>query len=145
MTTAASFLQFCKGPSAECMRLTWAELDALHDAPKPTYIQLPDLAEADYRDALMGHPTAFRQFPDACHEFINQCYSQIKLHGMTEADIDKALTVKPTLSTDEIKAKLPEWLRDKVVGFLPRLANELPPRRAWDHKIELIPGKEPPY
>ena len=32
-----------------------------------------------------------------------------------------------------------------MVGFLARKANELPPRRAWDHKIDLIPGKEPPY
>ena len=27
---------------------------------------------------------------------------------------------------------------------MPYLANELPPRRAWIHKIELLPGKEPP-
>ncbi|RAL63592.1 hypothetical protein DID88_003636 [Monilinia fructigena] len=41
--------------------------------------------------------------------------------------------------------KLPLWLQDKLPAFLPRHADTLPPRRAWDHKIELMPGKEPPY
>ncbi|KAI1001018.1 hypothetical protein K3495_g7179 [Podosphaera aphanis] len=30
-------------------------------------------------------------------------------------------------------------------AFLPQLANELPAHRVWDHKIEIIPGGEPPY
>ncbi|RAL66948.1 hypothetical protein DID88_007730 [Monilinia fructigena] len=45
----------------------------------------------------------------------------------------------------EIRQKLPLWLQDKLPAFLPRHADTLPPRRAWDHKIELMPGKEPPY
>jgi hypothetical protein len=40
---------------------------------------------------------------------------------------------------------LPSWLVELKTVFLPRLADELPPHYAWDHKIELIPGKDPPY
>ena len=32
-----------------------------------------------------------------------------------------------------------------MAAFLVRDADKLPPRRSWDHKIDLIPGKEPPY
>ncbi|RAL62902.1 hypothetical protein DID88_004743 [Monilinia fructigena] len=60
-------------------------------------------------------------------------------------DVSKFLTGKPELSDAEIRQKLPLWLQDKLPAFLPRHADTLPPRRAWDHKIELMPGKEPPY
>ncbi|KAI1004736.1 hypothetical protein K3495_g3484 [Podosphaera aphanis] len=52
---------------------------------------------------------------------------------------------KPELSTNELLEKLPVWLHDLSNAFKPKLADELPPSRAWDHKIEIIPGKEPPY
>ncbi|EFQ90765.1 hypothetical protein PTT_12574, partial [Pyrenophora teres f. teres 0-1] len=31
------------------------------------------------------------------------------------------------------------------VAFLPEEANKLPPRRPWDHAIDIKPGHEPPY
>jgi hypothetical protein len=40
---------------------------------------------------------------------------------------------------------LPAWLVDLKTAFLPKRAEELAPHRTWDHKIELLPGKEPPY
>lgn len=67
--------------------------------------------------------------------------------GLVDSDIDKFMekTDRPVPSATEIQDKLPPWLRNLYPGFLPSLANELPPRRSWDHKIEIIPGKEPPY
>ena len=52
---------------------------------------------------------------------------------------------KLELTEIEIIAKLPEWLRDLYDAFLPQPASVLSPHRSWDHKIELVPGKEPPY
>ncbi|KAK1916918.1 hypothetical protein P3342_004473 [Pyrenophora teres f. teres] len=48
-------------------------------------------------------------------------------------------------SSSEIIAKLPDWLKDMYVAFLPEEANKLPPRRLWDHAIDIKPGHEPPY
>ncbi len=147
-TTAVNFLQFCKSPGTQCMKVTWAELDALANPPKPERLQLPDLSEADFQKALTGQgsPAAsYNQFPGAFHDFLDLCYSRLSNNRISDMDIEKFMRGKPELTTDDIKAKLPEWLHDKLVGFLPQLADKLPPRRAWDHKIELVPGKEPPY
>jgi hypothetical protein len=67
------------------------------------------------------------------------------LKKITEADIEKFLTVKPDPSIPELKSKLPEYLYDFIKAFLPQDARKLAPRRPWDHKIELQPGKDPPY
>jgi len=130
------------------MKLTWAELDTLTEAAKPTRIPLPDLPETEFKKVLLGQGsfvTASHQFPSAYHDFLSSCYSLLQLKGMTDSDIDIFMKSKPKLSPEDIKAKLPEWLRDKVTAFLPRLADQMPPHRSWDHKIELTPGKEPPY
>jgi hypothetical protein len=89
--------------------------------------------------------TFMKQFPEAMTEFIEECYHPYYLNKVSVSDIEKFMTPKPELSERDIQQKLPDWLRDLYDAFLPRLANELPPRRSWDHKIELTPGKEPPY
>jgi hypothetical protein len=38
------------------------------------------------------------------------------------------MTGKPDLTEEDIKKKLPDWLRDHYDAFLPQLANKLPPR-----------------
>ncbi|KAJ6437919.1 reverse transcriptase [Purpureocillium lavendulum] len=116
MLAAANFLQFCKGGATQYI------LEKRGD-----------------------HAAVSQRFPSAFQEFLDDCYSQEHLRRVTDADVDKFLKGKPDLSHEDIKARLPEWLQDKMTGFLPHLANELPPRRSWDHTIELIPGKEPPY
>ncbi|KAI0993225.1 hypothetical protein K3495_g14959 [Podosphaera aphanis] len=73
------------------------------------------------------------------------CIDSLLLNRVTEADIDKFLAGKPEVTKDEILSRLPNWLQDMIEAFLPQLANELPPHRVWDHKIEIIPGGEPPY
>ncbi|KAJ6437084.1 reverse transcriptase [Purpureocillium lavendulum] len=146
MLAAANFLQFCKGGATQCMKITWPELDAIQT--ETPLIKLPDLPESVFQDILEkrgDHAAVSQLFPSAFQEFLDDCYSQEHLRRVTDADVDKFLKGKPDLSHEDIKARLPEWLQDKMTGFLPHLANELPPRRSWDHTIELIPGKEPPY
>jgi hypothetical protein len=67
------------------------------------------------------------------------------LKKITEADIEKFLTVKLDPSIPELKSKLPKYLHDFIKAFLPQDARKLAFRRPWDHKIELQPGKDPPY
>ena len=62
-----------------------------------------------------------------------------------QSDIDKFLQDKSELTIEAIKAKLPLEFHHHAEHFLPKNANTLPPHRPWDHKIELIPGKQAPY
>jgi hypothetical protein len=152
MTTAESFLTFARQDKVQAMRVTWDELDRAAK-PKPALPcrtpVFPDIPDEVYRRVLRGEgdPVLLRPlFPDDCQDFITTCYTNDgeRLSRVTEADINKFLAGKPELTEVEIKAKLPEWLRDLSEGFLPQKADELPPRRPWDHKIEIVPGKEPP-
>lgn len=65
-----------------------------------------------------------------------------RIPRITDADIDKLLTGKSELLLNDIRKLLPNWLHDKITAFLPRLADELLLRRVWDHKTEIMPGKE---
>jgi hypothetical protein len=67
------------------------------------------------------------------------------LRKITTADVDKFIKGKPELTLADLQTKLPIWLHDLAYGFLPKNADMLPPHRQWDHKIEIMPGKEPPY
>lgn len=67
------------------------------------------------------------------------------LRRVTEEDIQKYLDGKPPATMHEILEKLPPEYHDLVEAFLPREAETLPPHRPYDHKIELMPGKTPPY
>ena len=149
LSRATNFIQFCKSPGVKAMKITWDELDRLVETPRePARYILPDLPDEHFRDITWGtgdwHSTR-QLFPENMHDFIDECFSPLRLRKLTEADIDKFMKGKPQMSTDDILRKLPQWLHDIHDAFLPRLADELPPHRSWDHKIELIPGKEPPY
>jgi hypothetical protein len=153
--SAINFIQFCKDPSAKAMRVTWSELDRIAEdseykraRQKVMPVPLPDLTEGAFRDLLLGkgdRRTIRESFDSSYHDFIDNCFDTLHLQRISEADIDKFLAGKPELTDDDILKKLPNWLHDLKEAFLPKLADELPPHRAWDHKIELIPGKEPPY
>lgn len=148
MTRATTFLQFCKTEGAEVMRVTWNELDALKDDYRTGETLLPDLPENQYRSILEGDyvPAEVRSiFPERFHDFLDDFTSPVRLNKLTDSDIDKFMKGKPELNEAEIQGKLPAWLQDLAHAFLPRLANELPPRRIWDHKIDIMPGREPPY
>ncbi|RAL62606.1 hypothetical protein DID88_004453 [Monilinia fructigena] len=87
-------------------------------------------------------------------EFLEEAYRSPYVEDWFEEDegyesvtskdeLDIETTLIPVMR--RFDKKLPLWLQDKLPAFLPRHADTLPPRRAWDHKIELMPGKEPPY
>lgn len=150
MVTANSFTQFCSDPSVRAMTVTWEELDREQQRHRDE-VRLPDLAEETYHEILEGGgiPAEVRQlFPEEVQEFLLYCGDGLDLRrGITDEDMEKfiAKTDKPVPEAAEILKKLPDWLHDLKDGFLPGLANELPPHRSWDHTIDILPGREPPY
>ncbi|RAL58881.1 hypothetical protein DID88_009301 [Monilinia fructigena] len=154
---ASSFVSFCRQDNVRAMRITWDELDqaaerrttnSRESLNTTTLLQTVHLNEEEYRDILLGEgdlAKTLSQLPPHLHDFVYYCYKPAHLRKISEADVSKFLTGKPELSDAEIRQKLPLWLQDKLPAFLPRHADTLPPRRAWDHKIELMPGKELPY
>jgi hypothetical protein len=149
--TATSFLQFCRTPGVKAMRLSWDELELYKlglDTQNRTTVKLPDLPEREFEDILKGQgniASVQKKFPDSMSTFIDEYFHPCLLRKITEADIEKFIIGKPEWTQEEILRRLPDWLHNLHDTFLPRLANELPPRRSWDHKIELMPGKTPPY
>jgi hypothetical protein len=131
------------------MKITWGELDSLTEKEtKPTTFALPDLPDDTFRSILMGNGETEQLcnlFPREFHGFLDECRAPLQLRRLSEADIEKFMQGKPDLQKEDLLKLLPHWLSDLYEAFLPRLANELPPYRAWDHKIELMPGKDPPY
>ncbi|RAL61484.1 hypothetical protein DID88_009413 [Monilinia fructigena] len=140
---ASSFVSFCRQDNVRAMRITWDELDqaaerrttnSRESLNTTTLLQTVHLNEEEYRDILLGEgdlAKTLSQLPPHLHDFVYDCYKPAHLRKISEADVSKFLTGKPELN--------------KLPAFLPRHADTLPPRRAWDHKIELMPGKEPPY
>lgn len=63
---------------------------------------------------------------------------------IVQSDIVKFLQDKSELTIEAIKAKLLLEFHH-VQHLLPKNASTLPPHRPWDHKIELVPGKQAPY
>jgi hypothetical protein len=107
-----------------------------------------DLIEQDAIQALLGHTdtsTLKQKMNPRYHDFINELNSPIRLRKIIQTDVNKFITVKSDLILAEIKAKLSAYLHDLTKAFLPQDARTLPFRRPWDHKIELLPEKEPLY
>lgn len=144
---AASFVQYCKGAGVTCQVITMDDLQRASQPPPETR-DLPDLSEDEFRAILHGQgdlTNLHTTFGNAFHDFLTECIHPLQLNKLTEADIDKFLVGKPELTQHELLSKLPAWLHDLQETFYPKLADQLPPRRSWDHKIELKPGTEPPY
>lgn len=58
-----------------------------------------------------------------------------------DSEIEKFLEEEEDLTIEDMKKTLPLEFHKCVHLFLPYNANSLPPHRAWDHKIEILPGK----
>ena len=93
-----------------------------------TRASLPNLTKESFRDLLLGignqHSTC-EKFNSLYHDFINNCFNQLHLQHISEADIDKFLADKPELTEEDIVKKLPDWLYDLKKAFFPNTANEL--------------------
>jgi len=157
-----NFIQFCKQKGVFAMRTNLAELRQLvSNAENQTLlgelptglVEVPQLREESFRRILIGNYTiedAERVFDPYFHDFLrmnlNESACDLTLRRkVTQADIDKFMADKTQLTTEDIKKLLPLEFHHHLEHFLPKNAEALPPHRPWDHKIELMPGKEPPH
>jgi transposase InsO family protein len=67
-------------------------------------------------------------------------YGPISLYA-----INKALELPQELSDEDLARMVPEEYHDLLDSFKASAAKELPPHRSYDHKIDLLPGFEPPF
>src|SRR5436190_727448 len=159
---AVNFVQFCKQSDVKVMRIHMAELKELEDEEETRkqfdelpvgLIEVPNLAEESFRRLVERDCTlaeAKRVFPPYFHTFLESYLGEDEAgerlrRKADEADVEKFLRVKPTLAMKDVLALLPKEFHHHAKHFLPKSAEELPPHRPWDHKIELLPGKEVPY
>src|SRR5437773_2823677 len=115
-------------------------------------VEIPDLTEESFRRLVEGDYTmeeACKVFPEYFHRFLAENlrttdaeFLRRKVVGM---DVEKFMKGKPALTREDILRRLPREHRHQVETFLPKNADELPPHRPWDHKIEIMPGKQAPY
>ena len=161
---AVNFVQFCKQKGVKVMRIHMAALvelaDQLDNAQLNTQLldelptgllEVPKLSEESFRRVVEGDYTmkeARKTFPPEFYHFLEEnlkAEPESLCRKIINTDIDKFMAGKPAMTIDDIKRRLPEEFWDLLDHFLPKNADELPPHRPWDHKIELVPGNQPPY
>jgi hypothetical protein len=126
--TALSFAKFFQNPDYKVFKLTWEELDGIK---KESRIQTEhlramkparDLIEQDVMQAFLGYTdtsTLKQRINPRYYDFFDELNSLIRLRKITQANVDKFITIKPDLILAEIKAKLPAYFHDLTKVFLP--------------------------
>ena len=114
-------------------------------------VEIPNLSEESFRRLVEGDYTveeACKVLPEYFHGFVKNNLDsnpEFLRRKIVDADVEKFLKGKPALTRDDILQRLPKEFRHHVDDFLPKNADELPPHRPWDHKIEITPGRQAPY
>jgi transposase InsO family protein len=111
---------------------------------------VPDLPESVFRELATGagDPVFLKSLvPPRFYDFIDACRDPLTLSRIDAADAEKFFekSDRPPLSREEVMARLPEEYHEHYRVALPQDADLLPPHRSYDHKVELIPGNEPPH
>ncbi|EAQ89506.1 hypothetical protein CHGG_06125 [Chaetomium globosum CBS 148.51] len=130
---AMNFLQFCKQEGSFATTTTLAELRQLVEDEENL-----DMLQELPRGSLLRDPSTQRNLFQADHDrglHVRRCQTGVR----------PFLAEKPRPTAEDIKSRLPAEFHHHVEHFLPKNAETLPPHRHWDHKIELVPGKQAPY
>jgi hypothetical protein len=153
LLSAPNFLMLSRQDGVSVFRTTWGELEETTRTRDP--VQLPNLHEGVFQDILSGRGDLNiykAMLPEAFHDFLEVCMDPTPaqrhaLRRISEEDAETffAKSDKPPATEAEIRAKVPECYHDLLQAFLPAGADILPPRRSYDHKIELLPGSALPY
>jgi hypothetical protein len=125
--TILSFAKFFQNPNYKIFKLIWKELNGIE---KESRIQIKhlraikparNLIEQDAMQAFLEHTdisTLKQKINPRYYDFFDELNSLIRLRKITQANVDKFITVKPDLTLAEIKAKLPAYLYDLIKAFL---------------------------
>jgi hypothetical protein len=125
--TALSFAKFSQNPDYKVFKLTWEELNGIKKesriqtkhlrAMKPAQ----NLTKQDAMQALLGHTntsTLKQKINPKYYDFFDELNSLTRLRKIIQADVDKFITIKPDLTSAEIKAKLSAYFHDLTKAFL---------------------------
>jgi hypothetical protein len=99
------------------------------------------------RDVLLGQMNISKlkqQINLRYHDFLDECRRPILLKKITEADIEKFLTVKPDPSIPEIKSKLPEYLYNLIKAFFSPRREKIGTQAAMGLQNRTPARKRPP-
>lgn len=134
LLNAPNFALLCRQKGVAVMSTTFGELEqAMKEVP---YTELPDLPDGFFRDLFhrSGDAGDYRaRLPAVFHSFVDEVWRDgPTMRRITEEDARKFFdkSNKPSLTADEIKARLPPEYRDLFEAFLPREADTLPPHRS---------------
>jgi hypothetical protein len=115
-------------------------------------IEIPDLTEKSFCCLIDGNyiiKKACKVLPEYFHTFLKENLQTADIEFLCckvmDADVEKFMKSKPTLTREDILQRLLMEHRHQIEAFLPKNAEELPPHQPWDHKIEIMPGKQPLY
>ena len=111
MVAAINFAKFSQTPGVRLSKVTWDDLDkAAEPPPSPNKYQLPDISVEYYRRVLRGEgdPIQLKMlFPEPLHDFIDDCFTPLRLRRITEADINKFMMGKPNCPSRRLKLSSP--------------------------------------
>ena len=112
------------------------DFEALLTSPSPPRT----LSQSSMDIALVGAPaflTHLRHY---------RSHQKVQCFASSLYDVNKALEKLRKTKTDVDLTQLPDWVNsENHIAFHPQEAEKLAPRRPYDHKIELLPGKNPPW
>ncbi len=117
--------------------------------PDPETPDIPDFTEDEFQVLFAGDKGATywtNKLNPIYHGFIDSIFNTDTetLCRVIDDNIAKFLKGKKELTLDEFKTKLPKEHHAFLDLFQRKNADILPLYRLYDHKIEIMPGKEPP-
>ena len=98
-------------------------------------VEIPNLFEESFRRLVEGDYTleeAYKVLPEYFHDFVKNNLDsdpEFLRRKIVDADVEKFLKGKPSLTRADILQRLPKEFRHHVDDFLPKNADELPPHR----------------
>jgi len=91
---------------------------------------------------------ACKALPPYFYDFLKinlKTKSEFLCRKIVDTNIKKFLKGKLELTREDILQCLLKEFYEYIKHFLPKNVDKLPPYRPWDHKIEIILGKQAPY
>lgn len=154
LLNAANFFLLARQKDVKVMRTTMGELDEATRkaaaAQEPSLL-LPELTEEAFKDLLQGQRTPEYwkgTLLERYHDFVDFAFANpVTINRINDDDAAHffAKLDKAPLTDEEIRTKMPPEYHDLLHVARPQEADNLPPHRSYDHKIELAPGAPLPY
>ena len=106
------------------------------------------MTQREENELVVMWPKHFEQLdlPEETDKFLAYSNLTADLSAISADDFDKffAKSKKAPITVEQLRHRVPSEFHDYIDTWNPKLANELPPHREWDHGIDLTAGAKPP-